>query len=383
MAAAADDAAHRAGRSSHYAGYVLRRVVAAARNIGDRPFVTRTLQVLRAALFAAILVYLVVRLTQVGWFEIIRAAPTSPWFYGFFVLRFLTLPLSELALYERIWSVSLVTRFPVFLRKRVYNFGVVGYSGEGFLTLWARRSLPLGDRAILAGVKDNNILSAFTSNVFTVVMLGGLALSGGLAVALSVLPNGAGAVFAAAGAVAALAALVIAVFARRILTMPIAAAKRLVPVHAARMALILILQGAGYAAAVPEAPLSAWAIILTVNVVVTRLPLIPNQDLAYLGAGLALAPALGASEAAVAAVLAAEAALAQAANAGLFVATSGLAGDEARSAPRSTGRSTGRSPGAGRGARNWLETAVTSLRATFARVSQRPSGDHSESHGAN
>jgi hypothetical protein len=89
-------------------------------------------------------------------------------------------PVSELALYEIIWSQPLVRHFFVFIRKRVYNFAVMGYSGEAFLTLWARRRLRLPNKRILIGVKDNNLLSAFASNAATVVLVVTLAVTGGL-----------------------------------------------------------------------------------------------------------------------------------------------------------------------------------------------------------
>ena len=53
---------------------------------------------------------------------------------------------------------------------------------------WARRALALSDKEIIIGVKDNNLLSAFTSNVATVILIVGLAITGGLRSGLDAQP---------------------------------------------------------------------------------------------------------------------------------------------------------------------------------------------------
>lgn len=299
----------------------------------DRPGVQLTLKILQYALFAAILVYLFIKLSQVGWREVAGSLPSSPWFYLFFALRFLALPISELAIYEVVWEKPLIRHLFVFIRKRVYNFAVMGYSGEAFLTLWARRKLNLPDKKIIVGVKDNNLLSAFASNFATVAILITLALTGGLAAGLDAFP-GARWLFALAFTSSAALSVLVMVFRGRLFALAPGIMPRLLSVHGARQLLLIIIHAAMYAAALPGAPLMAWMTFIAMQLVLSRVPFLPNQDIVYLGAALTLAPIVGAPEAAVAGMLVAEAGLSQLFNVVMFLATAHLARTPTRVADR-------------------------------------------------
>ncbi len=288
--------------------------------IRERDDVQRALTIARYTLFAGVVAYLVYKLSQVGWLDVAQSLPTTPWFYVFFVLRFLALPVSELAIYEIVWSTPLVRHFFVFIRKRVYNFAVMGYSGEAFLTLWARRRLHLSDKTIIVGVKDNNLLSAFASNAATVVMIVVLATNGGLQAGLDAFP-GAGWLFALAFMTASTLAVLVAVFREKLIALPPGVMPRLLSVHGARQLLIILLHAAMYASALPGAPLMAWITFIALQLVLSRIPFLPNQDIVYLTAALTLSPIVGAPEAVVAGMLVAEAGLSQLFNALMFAAT--------------------------------------------------------------
>ncbi len=294
------------------------------RRLRSRSDVQRALTILRYSLFACIVLYLFFRLSQVGWSDVAQSLPASPWFYFFFVLRFLAVPVSELALYEIVWSTPLVRHFAVFIRKRVYNFAIMGYSGEAFLTLWARRRLHLSDKKIIVGVKDNNLISALSSNAATVVLVGVLAATGGLGAELDAFP-GAGWLFALAFLTAFTLAVLVVIFRHKLLALPPGVMPRLLAVHATRQVLIIMLHAAMYASALPGAPLLAWLTFIALQLVLSRIPFLPNQDIVYLTAALTLSPIVAAPEAAVAGMLVAEAGLAQLFNALMFAATAYLA----------------------------------------------------------
>lgn len=300
--------------------------------IRDREEVQRGLKLVQYALLALIVVYLIRKLTQVGWVEVAGALPESPWFYVFFLLRYLALPISELAIYEMVWGAPLIRHFFVFIRKRVYNFAVMGYSGEAFLTIWARRCLNLPHKKILIGVKDNNLLSAFASNAATVVLIIILAASGGLSAGLHAFP-GAGWLFALAFLSASILSVLVMVFRHKLMALPEGVMPRLIGVHGARQALIILLHAAMYASALPGAPVMAWLTFISLQLVLSRVPFLPNQDIVYLGAAMTLAPIVGAPDHAVAGMLVAEAGLSQIFNIFLFFATAHLARTEPRRAP--------------------------------------------------
>lgn len=306
-----------------------RRAILAWTRLRRRESVARALAIAHRVFLAAIVAFLLYRLSKVGWRDVLSALPTSPWFYAFFAMRFLTLPISEMAIYEWFWPRRLMRHFFVFLRKRVYNFAVLGYSGEAFFAMWARRRLGLSDREILLAVKDNNLMSAFASNAATALLLVFLGLTGALGAGAEAFP-GAGLLIALAFISASALSTLFLAFRRRLLTIE---DRRLAPpllMHGARQGLIITLHAAMYAAALPGTEMAAWLLFIAMQLVLSRIPFLPNQDLVYLSAALALSPVVGAPEAAVAAMLIAEAGLSQIANATLFVATAPLA----RAAPR-------------------------------------------------
>jgi hypothetical protein len=300
------------------------RLLERARLFRDHPATKRFLAVAHWALLGVIVAYLFYRLARLGLHDVVKALPGSPWFYAFFALKYLTLPMAEVAAYEIIWERPLAGHFPAFVRKRVYNYAVAGYSGEGFLTLWARRHLGLSDKTALVGVKDNNILSSFAANVATVALVAGVALSGGLQAAFDALPA-AIALFPVSFFIAAGIILVVLIFRKRLIAVPAEKRRTILLIHLVRQIVTITLFAAMYAAALPGAPFGSWLLFIALQLVISRIPFLPNQDLIYLTAALSFASIIGAREEDVAGMLVAEAGLSLIVNFVLFFATVYLA----------------------------------------------------------
>jgi hypothetical protein len=200
----------------------------------------------------------------------------------------------------------------------------MGYSGEAFFALWARRTLDLPDREIVHGVKDNNLISALVSNLATALVVAALFASGDFARSVRRVPGGE-ALFAVAFASAALLAGAVIVYRKSLMMLQSGQTRRLVAINAARMAAVMALQAALYAAAIPGTPLGAWAMFVALQLVLTRIPFVPNPDIVFLTAALSLADTINAPAADVAGMLVAEAALSQVLNLILFAATAHLA----------------------------------------------------------
>lgn len=297
------------------------------RRLAASPGARRAGKMVQTALFFGVVLYLVYRLSAVGWREVVEALPSAPLFYVFFLLRYFALPLSEIPAYELVWRKPLWAHVSAFLRKRVYNYSVLGYSGEAFFTLWARRRLDLSDRDIMIGVKDNNLLSALVSNMLTVGIVALLAATGALAAGLEALP-GAAYLFALAFVTAFGLSFAVITFRRKLIKLPRGVMPKLIGVHGGRAFLVMALQAGMYAAAIPGAPFAAWLIFISLQLVLSRIPFTPNQDIVYLTAALHLAPIVGAPESTIAGMLVAEAGLSQALNMLFFVLTAHLAKTE-------------------------------------------------------
>lgn len=291
-----------------------------ARAFSAAPGARRALRIAQGVLFAAVVFLLIAQLSRAGWREVLSSLPETPWFYLIFALRYLLQPLSEIPAYGLVWRAPLWRHWTAFIRKRVYNFGVMGYSGEAFFTLWARRTLRLSDRAVLTGVKDNTLISAFVSNTVTAAMIAALYLFSDLDREISALPGG-GFLFALAFVSAAGLAVAGVIFRRKLISAAPAVMRRIIAINGARIALALLLQAMLYASVHPQAPLTAWMIFIALQLVVSRLPFLPNKDIVFLTAALTLVPEVGAPEAAIAGMLLAEAGLSQLFNLALFAAT--------------------------------------------------------------
>lgn len=300
------------------------RIVDGLRAFERKPSVKRATTAVQYGLLACIVVYLIYHLSKVGWTDVLEELPASPLFYAIFTFRYLALPLSEIPTYELVWRRSLWRHFSAFLRKRVYNFAVMGYSGEGFFTLWARRNLDLSDREILVGVKDNNLISALVSNIATAALVLVLFFGGRLQEELDALP-GSALLFGLAFASAFSLAIAVVLFRRRIINLPDGLMPRLIAINAGRIIFVLCLHALLYWSALPGPPLEAWFVFIALQLVLSRVPFVPNLDIVFLTAAIHLAGTINVPEAAIAGMLVAEAGLSQIFNFALFLATTHLA----------------------------------------------------------
>lgn len=279
------------------------------------------LRVLQVTFVTAVVVFLAGRLSDIGWSDVADALPTTPWYYIFFLGWFFAIPIAELFVYKLIWGENLTSRLGVFLRKRVYNYAVLSYSGEAYLAMWARKAIPLDNRKILSTVKDSTILSGLASNTFTVLLLGVFLVTGQLAVLLEADPD-----FEAYFIVAALVGLILVPmilrFRKSIIALPGRLALQVFAIHMVRLILMLVLQTAMWAVVLPQVPFETWLMFLTAQLVLTRVPFLPNTDLMYLGLGLSLSGYLEAPEATVAGMFLAAGALSQILNVAIYGLTS-------------------------------------------------------------
>ncbi|MAU41509.1 MAG: hypothetical protein CMF31_07790 [Kordiimonas sp.] len=272
-------------------------------------------------LFAlTIMLYLAIRLTEIGWVNVWQNLPDNPLFYLLFILIYFALPTSEMLVYRLIWNRSLWRHFGVFVRKRVYNVGIMGYSGEAYLLFWAQQKLGYSYRAAFSAVKDNNILSALASNGMTVLLLIIFAATGQLDIVLKQDPDYATYLLIAALGLALLIPVILR-FRRHIIALSAGPALKVFILHSSRLTIVMLLQALQWSVALPSVAFDTWVIFLTAQMIMTRIPFLPSQDLLFLGLGLSMAGLIDAPLDAVAAMFLAAGALSQAMNAGMYIVT--------------------------------------------------------------
>jgi hypothetical protein len=222
------------------------------------------------ALFATILW----KLRDFGFRGAIETLPEAPLFWFSFAGYYLALPSSEWLIFRRLWNLP-AAGFTALLRKLVSNEVLFGYSGEVYFYAWARRHARLVT-APFGAIKDVSLLSALAGNLVTLAMVG-LAWPLIGRVAPQFHPD---AVLLSSAALISLSMAVLA-FKSRIFSLSGADLKMIFAIHLARLLVTTILSGVMWHAALPGVPL-VWLILLaTLQLLVTRLPFVPNKDLVF------------------------------------------------------------------------------------------------------
>ena len=278
------------------------------------------LSVVQKLVGLAALFVIVRELSHIGWRELWAGLPSSPAFYAVFMAIYFLGPGIDALIYGRLWGTSPLCNLPVLLRKRIFNEIVVDYAGEAYLYIWAKRNLALDGRKLASTIKDVNLLSGAASNVVTLVLIAGFIAGGYGAMLASIDPDVMHAVMAVA-ALAITVPLLLFVFRGRLLAVSRGALVAIMSAHISRILLVLALQVVQWSAALPQVPAAQWMLFLTAQMLVTRLPLLPNRDIVLMGLGVALAPLISAPQNHVASMFVAAGALSLITHAVIFVVT--------------------------------------------------------------
>ncbi|ATC23725.1 hypothetical protein EIB18_04045 [Caulobacter vibrioides] len=190
------------------------------------------------------------------------------------VLLYLTQPICDFAVYRRTWNLPL-SGFGVLLRKNVINEIVLGYSGQAYLYVWARRASG-ADVAPFAAIKDASIISALLGNLLTLVLtaisvtqltelglvkqLGPALWSGLIPIAISI------------GLVA---------FGRWVFSLSPRLLLFVTSAHTLRIIVSTALTVMIWRMALPEVEAQLWLVLMAVRYLVSRIPLLANKDLVF------------------------------------------------------------------------------------------------------
>ena len=222
----------------------------------------------------ALLVALGLKLASIGVADLLRGVPTSPVFWIAFTAYYLALPASEWLIFQRLWNIPRAG-FAALLRKLVSNEILLGYSGEAYFYGWARRHAKM-TAAPFGAIKDVSILSAVAGNLMTLAML-----AFAWPVIGEIAPEFHGRTVALSAALIIGLSLALLAFRHRIFSLPAADLRMIFAVHTGRLLLTTLLSGLMWHSALPDVS-TGWLVILaTLQLLVTRLPLIPNKDLVF------------------------------------------------------------------------------------------------------
>jgi hypothetical protein len=259
------------------------------------------LGLLRWAVPLLLLVIIARRLNQLGWRDIWIARPFNLGFYILLVIQFFIQPWGDFLVYRNLWGTAFAPPMAVILRKRLLNTFMLDYSGEAFFYFWCLRHIKLAPSMLVHSIKDSNVLSA-GAGLIMLYMMGLLLLAtGGLTFSVSL--GGHGLLYGLAASLP-LVLCALLVLGRRKFT---ALSRRQIGatflIHLGRAALALGMEFGLWelSGALPSAV--ACLQFVALRLVVTRLPLVPNKDLIFVGAGIAAAGLTKVSVTPVAAIL--------------------------------------------------------------------------------
>lgn len=249
---------------------------------------------------AGLLIYLAWRISQIGWGQVWDARPANIGFYAAVLLQFYVQPLADLAIYRNLLRAGGKIPLTVQLRKRYINT-FLDYSGELYFFFWARKHLRLKTTLLFHAVKDSNVLSASAGLVMVWMTIIAVAVSGGLK--LPHLTASGLWTFLSLGSLPLALALAIFFGGRRATMLSRRQIASTFGIHVARSVTQLSLDLVVWwlSGALPS--VVACLQFVALRVLVTRLPLIPNKDLVFVGVGIAAAGVLQVSEPKVAAAL--------------------------------------------------------------------------------
>ncbi|MGF1544998.1 MAG: hypothetical protein ACFB00_10935 [Parvularculaceae bacterium] len=257
------------------------------------------------------------QLRTADWSAIAASLPSSPWFYIFFLMRYLLVPVTEALVYGVIWARNFFVDFGVLLKKRVLNFSVGAQAGDVWFVFWAAQRLQIRKRDAFSAVKDVTMLSAAASNVVAALLLAFYAVFG----ERGAFDAAGGNVLAWVSAAVAGGLLISALalwWRGGLIRLPRPKGVFVGVAHAGRCLINLALLGAQWSAGLPGVSAIAWLNFLVVDMLVARAPLIPGKDLVFLSLALSLTASVNAPETALTAMFIANTALSQIAAATSF-----------------------------------------------------------------
>ena len=256
------------------------RLYQRARGVRIDPRVEMWAGIVLTALLLALVCW---RLRGIGIATFAPLASAGLLFWCVFAMDYLHGPIGDWIVFRRLWGVGPKAIVPM-IRKLVLNALFVSYSGDALVLAWAKRR---GDTAAhaFAVVKDTAILSALAGSTVTVVLT--LMSLHPLAYALGMTP---GTLLLSVSLLTAFPVLAVCLR-NAVLHLPARDLVFAYGVHLARTSANVGLQGAMWYLLLPSAPLGTWVMLSAARMVVSRLPMIPNKDIALAAVAMMLFPA--------------------------------------------------------------------------------------------
>lgn len=257
---------------------------------------------LRFLIQFSIIGYLIYQLYEIGVEEILESLPRIPSFYFLYFVIYFSLPLAEVLIYKIKWPVSFKDSFPVFIQKKVLNTDVVGYSGEFFLYIWAKKHLKDSAKEVFIFIKDNNILSSLASGIVTVFLLIFFISKGYINIS-DYVGNVDGWSWLLISVGVLIAGFLIYRFRKSILALNRYDSMKIFSLHAGRIIFINVIQIFQWHIARPDIAIPVWFTFSAVQILASRIPFLPSTDALFVNVALEMSGAVSVPKEALVGIL--------------------------------------------------------------------------------
>lgn len=247
-----------------------------------------------------IFAFLIYQLTKIGWMNVIKALPLTPWFYLLLLAHYLVLPISEQFIYRLSLNFSFWEGIKIFVKKKILNNDVYVYSGEAYFYWWAKQNLNESGREIFNVIKDNNIISTIASTLMAIVLLV-ISVYVIQKTNIEIVTISWTTVKWVLIATALLLPIIIYLL-KFLISMPTHVAAKVFGIHMFRFVVTYGLEMLQWMVVIREVPVHYWFVFLGSKIIVNRLP-IPSYDLSYIPVAILIANQLGIDEARITALM--------------------------------------------------------------------------------
>jgi hypothetical protein len=208
--------------------------------------------------------------------KILGLLPNSLTFWCLFAISYLIGPASDWFIFQRLWGVG-ASAFGALIRKLVYNEMLVGYLGEVYFYGWARHNLKFVTTPFGA-VKDVAVLSAVAGNVTTLVFL---AVAFPFVRLLPLHDHVTAIGFSLAFVIGT--SLAVMLLRHSLFSLEAKELKMVFAVHLFRILASAVLSAALWHLVLPDVALGWWLLLVTIRLLISRLPFVPNKDVVFAG----------------------------------------------------------------------------------------------------
>lgn len=248
-----------------------------------------------------VFVWLIFQLSEIGWLNVWQAFPEEALFYLFSLYLFIQLPFFEILIYRITWQFDALKSIPIFLVKRVYNKDVLGYSGEVYFFAWAKKTLNLGGTDIFKIIKDNNIISSIASTLISLGLLAAFIFTDQIKI-IEWLANQNRSYFLGGLLLVVILVFLFVKFRHYVISMPLRTAYKIFGIQTFRLLLGQLVKLMMYYVVLPDVPFYIWFTFIAIEIILSRIPFLPNRDLIFAGMSISIAGGLPVGKEAIAGI---------------------------------------------------------------------------------